>query len=51
MIDLDMFITLAAGFGANFALLWTLKDDIHKNKIEFAKCPLHDCGGKEAKND
>lgn len=47
---LGIYISLFAGFAANFYLLLQMKGEIHDNKIEFAKCPLHGCG-KEAVNE
>ena len=40
-MELDLFLTLLGGFGANFTLLWSMKCDIEENKREFAKCPYH----------
>lgn len=48
-MDLPLFLTLAFGFGAQFVVLLSMKDDIHRNNLEFAKCPLHTCKGE--KND
>lgn len=38
---LGIYLTLFAGFAANFALLWEMKGEITANRIEFAKCPMH----------
>jgi len=40
-MEIDLLLTLLGGFGANFALLWSMKNDIEENKREFAKCPYH----------
>jgi len=40
-MEIDLLLTLLGGFGANFALLWSMKNDIEETKREFAKCPNH----------
>jgi hypothetical protein len=45
---LGIYLTLFAGFSANFAILWQMKSEITQTKMEFASCPFH---GKEKKND
>jgi hypothetical protein len=41
-----LLFTILGTQAGTYALLWQQRSEIHRNQLEFAKCPLHACGGE-----